>query len=49
MGQGFAVITDLQVGPDDGYLYILTLKGGLYRIVPASSWCIHKLSKNHNA
>jgi aldose sugar dehydrogenase len=37
LGQGFGVITDIQVGPDDGYLYILTLKGGLYRIVPTSS------------
>jgi aldose sugar dehydrogenase len=34
LGQGFGVITDIQVGPDDGYLYILTLKGGLYRVVP---------------
>jgi hypothetical protein len=34
LGQGFGVITDIQVGPDDGYLYILTLQGSLYRIVP---------------
>jgi glucose/arabinose dehydrogenase len=33
-GQGFGVITDIQVGPDDGYLYILTLGGRIYRIVP---------------
>jgi hypothetical protein len=37
IGQGFGVITDIQVGPDDGYLYILTLQGSLYRIVPSSS------------
>ena len=37
LGQGFGVITDIQVGPDDGYLYILTLQGSLYRIVPSSS------------
>ena len=37
IGQGFGVITDIQVGPDDGYLYILTLQGSLYRIVPNSS------------
>ncbi|HJT49886.1 MAG TPA: PQQ-dependent sugar dehydrogenase [Nitrososphaeraceae archaeon] len=37
LGQGFGVITDMQVGPDDGYLYILTLNGSLYRIVPNSS------------
>jgi aldose sugar dehydrogenase len=36
-GQGFGVITDIQVGPDDGYLYILTLNGSLYRIVPSNS------------
>jgi glucose/arabinose dehydrogenase len=36
LGQGFGVITDLQVGPDDGYLYILTLQGSIYRIVPSS-------------
>jgi len=27
-------ITDLQVGPDDGYLYVLTFTGSIYRIVP---------------
>jgi aldose sugar dehydrogenase len=38
LGQGFGVITDIQVGPDDdGYLYILTLQGSLYRILPSSS------------
>jgi hypothetical protein len=36
LGQGFGVITDIQVGPDDGYLYILTLNGSIYRIVPSS-------------
>jgi glucose/arabinose dehydrogenase len=36
LGQGFGVITDIQVGPDDGYLYILTLNGSIYRIVPNS-------------
>lgn len=37
IGSGFdGGITDLQVGPD-GYLYILTFAGALYRIVPASS------------
>ena len=32
-GQGFGVITDVQVGPD-GYLYILGINGSIYRIVP---------------
>jgi aldose sugar dehydrogenase len=36
LGQGFGVITDMQVGPGDGYLYILTLNGIIYRIVPSS-------------
>jgi aldose sugar dehydrogenase len=35
-GSGFGVITDIQVGPDDGYLYILTYSGTIYRIVPSS-------------
>ncbi len=29
-------ITDLKVGPDDGYLYILTHSGTIYRISPSS-------------
>ncbi len=39
-GQGFGTITDLQVGPD-GYLYVLTFGGTLYRIVP-----LHPISNN---
>jgi aldose sugar dehydrogenase len=35
-GSGFGVITDIQVGPDDGYLYVLTYGGTIYRIVPSS-------------
>ena len=34
-GQGFGGITDLEVGPD-GYLYVLTYPGSLYRIMPSS-------------
>ncbi len=37
LGQGFGVITDMQVGPNDGYLYILTLNGSIYRIVPTNT------------
>jgi aldose sugar dehydrogenase len=37
IGHGFGVITDMQVGPYDGYLYILTLQGSLFRITPSSS------------
>ena len=36
LGSGFdGGITDLQVGPD-GYLYVLTFAGAIYKIVPAS-------------
>jgi len=41
-GRGFGTITDLQVGPD-GYLYVLTFGGTLYRIVP-----LHPISNNGN-
>lgn len=36
LGTGFGEITDIETGPD-GYLYILSLNGSLYRIVPATS------------
>jgi len=32
-GQGFGGITDLQVGPD-GYLYVLSYTGSIYRVLP---------------
>jgi len=37
-GQGFGVITDIEVGPD-GYMYVLTFgkEGTLYRIVPSTA------------
>jgi len=35
-GQGFGGITDLEVGPD-GYLYVLSYSGDLYRILPTSA------------
>jgi aldose sugar dehydrogenase len=38
LGEGFGAITDIQVGPYDGYLYIVShgRHGEIYRIVPAS-------------
>ena len=36
-GRGFGGITDIKVGPDDGYLYVLTFDnshGTIFRIVP---------------
>lgn len=35
-GTGFAGITDIETGPD-GYLYILTFGGSIYRIIPTAS------------
>jgi aldose sugar dehydrogenase len=35
--KGFGAITDLEVGPYDGYLYVLTFDGSIYRIVPSNS------------
>lgn len=32
--QGFGVITDIKVGMGDGYLYVLTYDGNIYRISP---------------
>jgi glucose/arabinose dehydrogenase len=43
---GFAGITDIEVGPYDGYLYIVTFhktQGSIYRIVPHTT-----MSKNDN-
>jgi glucose/arabinose dehydrogenase len=34
--KGFGAITDLQVGPD-GYLYVLTYAGSIYKIAPSST------------
>jgi aldose sugar dehydrogenase len=31
-GKGFGVITDMQVGPEDRYLYVLTYDGTIYKI-----------------
>jgi hypothetical protein len=33
-GQGLSVITDIQVGAGDGFLYVLTHDGSIYRISP---------------
>jgi aldose sugar dehydrogenase len=37
-GRGFGGITDIKVNPYDGYLYILTLNGTIYRIVSANKY-----------
>ena len=34
-GQGFGGITDIQIGPD-GYLYVFSYTGSLFRILPSS-------------
>ena len=36
-GKGFGGITDMKIGPEDGFLYILTFdktQGTIYKIVP---------------
>jgi hypothetical protein len=36
-GEGFYGVTDLEVGPHDGYLYVLSfLQGKIYRIVESA-------------
>jgi glucose/arabinose dehydrogenase len=43
-GGGFGAITDLQVGPYDGYLYVLSLgNGALYRIIPKEYERTHQM------
>ena len=51
-GKGFGGITDIKVGPDDGYLYVLTFnktQGTIYRITPATSCTITKGTVQNNA
>ncbi len=37
-GKGFVGITDIETGPEDGFLYILSyINGSIYRIVPSSN------------
>ena len=43
-GQGFGGITDIQVGPD-GYLYVLSYMGSLFRIIPHSDGVAGKESQ----
>ena len=33
--EGFGGVTDLELGPDDGYLYVVSLgHGAIYKILP---------------
>jgi aldose sugar dehydrogenase len=36
-GKGFGVITDMQVGPKDGYLYVLSYDGTIYKIYSSAT------------
>ena len=36
-GKGFGVITDMQVGPVDGYLYVLSYDGTIYKIYSSAT------------
>ena len=40
-GQGFGGITDIEVGPD-GYLYVLSYTGSLFKILPSSASTVAK-------
>jgi glucose/arabinose dehydrogenase/plastocyanin len=40
-GQGFGGITDIQIGPD-GYMYVLSFTGDLYKILPTSQSTVPK-------
>lgn len=33
-GHGFGTITDIEIGPNDGFPYVFTFDGTIYRIVP---------------
>jgi hypothetical protein len=35
--KGFGAITDLEIGPYDGYLYVLTFDGTIYKISPLNA------------
>lgn len=46
-GKGFGGITDIETGPEDGFLYILSyFNGCIYRIVPASNTDNNSTSNN---
>jgi glucose/arabinose dehydrogenase len=40
--KGFGAITDLEVGPYDGYLYALTFDGTIYKIAPLNAAGLNK-------
>src|SRR4029078_11429883 len=40
-GQGFGGISDIEVGPD-GYLYVLSYTGSLFKILPSSASTVAK-------
>jgi hypothetical protein len=33
-GDNFGKITDIEVGPNDGLLYIVSIDGAIYKIIP---------------
>jgi aldose sugar dehydrogenase len=45
LAKGFGGITDIEVGPKDGYLYIVTFnkgEGTIYRMVPNNNSVVHQ-------
>jgi glucose/arabinose dehydrogenase len=46
-GQGFGGVTDLKVGPGDGYLYVLSFRdGAIYKILPKMATSADNISTN---
>ncbi len=49
-GEGFGGVTDLKVGPGDGYLYVLSIgNGALYKILPKSASTASKSSSDETS
>ena len=49
-GKGFMGITDIETGPEDGFLYILSyINGSIYRIVPSSNNNNNKSISSYNS
>jgi hypothetical protein len=49
-GEGFGGVTDLKVGPEDGYLYVLSIgNGAIYKILPKSASISSKSSSDETS
>jgi TolA-binding protein len=49
-GEGFGGVTDLKVGPGDGYLYVLSIgNGAIYKVLPKSASTASKSSSDETS